>query len=86
MLRDRRGGRMRPDDDRQGNQEEPDRLQGRFQGAEQDPVQKAWQVALRVRRMQAQVHFGTCFQHAQKQAKPATFLKVKSVFVAKCGI
>ena len=56
MLRDSRGGRVRPDDDRQGNQEEPDRLQGRFQGAEQDPVQKARQVALRMRHMQAQVH------------------------------
>ena len=51
MLRDSRGGRVRPDDDRQGNQEEPDRLQGRFQGAEQDLhalVKKKWTQAERL--------------------------------------
>ena len=47
---------MRPDSNRQGNQEEPNRFQGCFQGAKQDSVQKAGQVALRMRRMQAQVH------------------------------
>ena len=56
MLRDCRGDWVRPDSNRQGNQEEPNRFQGYFQGAKQDSVQKARQVALRMRRMQAQVH------------------------------
>lgn len=56
MLRDFRSDWVRPDSNRQGNQEEPNRFQGCFQGAKQDSMQKARQVALRMRRMQAQVH------------------------------
>lgn len=56
MLRDCRSDWMRPDSNRQGNQEEPNRFQGCLQGAKQDSVQRARQVALRMRRMQAQAH------------------------------
>lgn len=47
---------MRPDNNRQGNQEEQNRFQGCFQGTKQDFVQKTRQVAIRMRHMQAQVH------------------------------
>lgn len=56
MLRDCRGSWMRPDSNRQGNQEKPNRFQGCFQGAKQDSMQKARQMALRMRHLQAQVH------------------------------
>ena len=56
MLRDSRGGWMRSNNNCQGNQEEPNRFQGCFQGAKQDSMQKARQVAICMRHMQAQVH------------------------------